>query len=763
MSINDLNCPIKEYSVDQLSIEGNLYAYLASGEIDLLLGNFTEYSEDFRIVVSYDSQPYYIVTTPGNQEVLAGLNVALAEISAANPNFGTERFEANFTDPTADILLDTEELAYVQKKTVTVAVPEGWHPLFCMTSQESIHDGVVPDILEKVESYTGLSFHYVYANSYMDAICMVKEGQTDILGFYLNSKERATEEGLALTASYASLNKIVVRNKASSYPDDGLVVGGIVEGRILPANVPAAEVKTYSDMDEALAAVNRGKIDFVYGLPNRIELEIRHSHLTNVVPVTLVNDISHVGFALTRPTDTKLLAVLNKAINSLDAEEKDDILNRNLVSLGVNQLSLTNFVYANPFLFAAILGIVLLIILAAVILIARSRMKAAAMRSNLEKAEASSRAKGEFLSRMSHEIRTPMNAVVGLADLTSMMEDIPEAAQLNLRKFRTFSQYMLSLINDILDMSRTDNGMLSIDGEAFSLEQVLQDLQSMMNGEASRHDLFFTVEKKFTHSALRGDAIRLRQVLVNLLSNAFKFIPGGGKVLLQVLETGSDEREADFTFRVIDSGVGIHPEDQERIFTSFEQLGGNSSKIQGTGLGLAICSSIVRLMGGELKVKSQPGEGSEFYFSVTLPFGEVVTEPEDKQEGQRLDGVEVLIAEDNDLNAEIAMELLKMQGAVAHRVKNGALAVKRLQKSRTGEFQIILMDVQMPEMNGLDATRAIRALDRPDAATIPIVAMTANTFQEDVDAAKKAGMNDFLTKPLDVARLYRVLQGLIDG
>ncbi|MBC8531736.1 ATP-binding protein [Gehongia tenuis] len=763
LSINNLNCPIKEYSVEQLSVKGNLYTYLASGEVDLLLGNFTEHSEDFRIVVSYDSQPYYIVTTPGNQEVLDGLNMALAEISAANPNFGTERFEANFTDPTPDILLDAEELAYVQtKKTVTVAVPEGWHPLFCMTSQESTHDGVVPDILKKVEAYTGLSFHYVYAKSYMDAIHMVQEGRADILGFYLDSEEHASEEGLALTASYASLNNIVVRNKASSYPDDGLV-GGIVEGRELPMNVPAAEVKTYSDMDEALAAVNRGKIDFVYGLPNRIELEIQHSYLNNVVPVTLVNDISHVGFALARPTDTKLLTILNKAINSLDAEEKDDILNRNLVSLGASQLSLMNFVYANPFLFAAILGVVLLIVLAAVILIARSRMKAAAMQSNLEKAEASSRAKGEFLSRMSHEIRTPMNAVVGLADLTSMMEDIPEAARANLRKLRTSSQYMLSLINDILDMSRIDNGMLSIADESFSLEQVLHDLQSMMSGEASRHDLSFTLEKKFTHGALRGDAVRLRQVLVNLLSNAFKFTPEGGKVLLEVLETGSDERGAAFTFRVVDSGMGIHPEDQERIFASFEQLGSNSSKSQGTGLGLAISSSIVRLMGEELKVKSQPGEGSEFYFSITLPFGEVVTEPEEKREGQRLDGVQVLIAEDNDLNAEIAMELLKMQGAVAHRAKNGALAVKRFEESRPGEFQIILMDVQMPEMNGLDATRAIRALDRPDAAVIPIVAMTANTFQEDVDAAKKAGMNDFLAKPLDVARLYRVLQGLING
>lgn len=761
LAINNLNCTIKEYSVDQLSEDGNLYGYLESGEIDLLLGNFTERGDSFRIVASYDSQPYYIVTTPGNREILDGLNMALDHITASNPDFGSERFDANFTDLTADILLDETEQKYIQeKKNISVAVPNGYHPLFCEDSEKPTHNGLVPDLLEQIGLYTGLSFTLVRTDSYIDAIRMVKEGQADVLAFYLDSEEHAAEQGLSVTASYASLNNIVVRNKVSNYPDEGLI-GGIVEGRQLPADVQTAEVREFSDIDKALAAVNRGEIDFAYGLPNQIELEIQHSHLYNLVPVTLVNDTSKVGFGLARPVDPTLLTILNKAINSMENDEKEALLNQNLVSIGANQLSLKDIIYTEPLTFAVILGGVLLIVVIAVVLIARARMRATVMKSNLEKAEASSKAKGEFLSRMSHEIRTPMNAVVGLADLTCMIDDVPENVRNNLIKLRTSSQYMLSLINDILDMSRIENGMLTIANEPFSLRQVLDDLQVMMGAEAQRRDLSFTMETEISHITLKGDAVRLRQVLVNLLSNAFKFTPTGGRILLWAKEIESSDQEATFTFRVIDSGVGIRPEDQQRIFASFEQLGTSSSKSQGTGLGLAISNSIVRLMDGELKVRSKPGEGSEFYFTVTLPLNEAEPETESNPDGHMLDGVQILMAEDNELNAEIAVELLKIQGASVCRVENGVLAVERFQQSMPGEFQIILMDVQMPEMNGLDATRAIRSLTRPDAASIPIVAMTANTFQEDADAAREVGMNGFLTKPLDVEHLYHVLHSFI--
>ena len=277
---------------------------------------------------------------------------------------------------------------------------------------------------------------------------------------------------------------------------------------------------------------------------------------------------------------------------------------------------------------------------------------------------------------------------------------------------------------------------------------------------------------------MTGDVIRLRQVLTNLLSNAFKFTPEGGTVILRVTEKpGPGEnavgesavgeqvvcenapcRSVVHEFQVIDTGVGIDLKDQTRIFDTFEQVGTNYAKSQGTGLGLPISYSIVQLMGGELRVKSEPGHGSEFYFTLTLPVGSPVFDGGSVNEShvgeEMLKEVRILLAEDNDLNAEIALQLLELKGAVVSRCENGRLAVERFKESDPGEFQVILMDIQMPEMNGLEATRAIRAMDRPDAAAIPIIAMTANVFKEDVDAAMEAGMSGFEGKPLDVEHLY---------
>lgn len=412
------------------------------------------------------------------------------------------------------------------------------------------------------------------------------------------------------------------------------------------------------------------------------------------------------------------------------------------------------------------LSLFLLLLVAAVLGVYRFRMRSAIIRSNLERAEAESRAKGEFLSRMSHELRTPMNAVVGLTDLTGMMEGVPDNVRENLSKLRSASHYMLDLINDILDMSRIDSGKLSLTSEPFSLERTLDELQAMMEPEAERRGVAYTLETEIVHGRLMGDAIRLRQVLTNLLSNAFKFTPSGGTVLLRVTEERANGERAAFTFRVIDSGVGVTPEDQRRIFESFEQVGTSQSRSQGTGLGLAISRSIVKKMGGELCVSSQPGKGSEFYFIVAMPVckHDIVSGRDGRQaEDKLLDGVKILLAEDNDLNAEIAEQLLEIQGAAVCRCRNGRQAVERFAESRDGAFDVILMDIQMPEMNGLEAARAIRALGRPDAADIPIVAMTANTFKEDVDAAAASGMNGFVPKPLDVNYLYRLLNHLLHG
>ena len=765
LQLNNLDCTLKYYTYDQIQETGNLNQFLESGEIDLLLGNSADAGDKFYVAASFDSQPHYIVTQPEDTETLAALNNALELIYEADPNFAEKIYEENFPNTSnINAVLSAEELDYVQsKKTVTVAMPYDWHPLYCLNNSDG-HNGFVPDVLQKISEYSGLKFEHVYYDSYADSIAAVQSGEADMLGFYLDSDEMAQEQKLALSSPYVDLNFILVRNKEVSYPAEGLT-GGVVEGLHIPESIAVENVVYYSDVTGALSDVNRGRLDYVYGISSRLESIIQQNNFVNLVQVNLVNENQDVNFALKSPAQAELLSILNKGINNLSSEEKSVINSRNMVSIGESRMTLSSIVYANPGLAITVVTVFLILVLIAVVIISRSRLHAVAMRNELEKAEADNRAKSEFLSRMSHEIRTPMNAIVGLTELTRNIENLPDKARENMGKIMSSSQYLLGLINDILDMSRIENGKMEITHEPFYIRAMLDEIESMLNSEAQRRGVRFTVEQALQSEMLLGDSIRLRQVIVNLLSNAFKFTPNGGDVTLYAVEDASSEKEARITFRVVDTGVGIAPEDQKRIFESFEQVGSSSARSQGTGLGLAISSHIVRLMGGELKLKSRPGEGSEFFFSVSLPLSDAlraaVETTEDGGDTQ-FHGVAILLAEDNDLNAEIALELLKARGAKVVRVANGREVVEAVENSEPGTFRAILMDIRMPEMDGLEATRRIRACAHPDGRKIPIIAMTANTFEEDRLAAEESGMNGFVAKPIDVEQLYRELHTILN-
>lgn len=380
LELNDIDCTLKYYNYDELMETGNLDRFLENGEVDLLLGNSVSSEDQFYIAATFDSQPHYIVTMPNNTEILDSLNIALSKIYEADPNFAKKLYEANF--PAAANLnpqLSASEKEYVNRRgAVTVAVPRDWHPMICLNNSDE-HEGLVADILKEISNYSGLQFSYIFCDTYAEALEKLQQGEADILGFYLGSGEDAIDQSLALTTPYAQLNSILVRNKESSYPSDGLV-GAVIEGRTSPGDIYAEKVVSYSNVEEALSDVNMGKVDFFYGISSHIESVIQKNNFTNLVQVNLINDSLEVSFALQSPVHPELFSILNKSLNNLSDEEKAAISNRNLISIGESRMTLLNIVYANPALAIAVVTTGLLLILIVVIIISRSRLHAVAMR-----------------------------------------------------------------------------------------------------------------------------------------------------------------------------------------------------------------------------------------------------------------------------------------------------------------------------------------------------------------------------------------------
>ena len=779
MAINGLYCNIRYYKQEDMVGKIGLYPYLAKGEIDLLLNNVAHISDSVRVVVAYDSQPYYIVTNPGNKEVLDGLNMALERILDANPNFAAERYAVNFPDRLVNIQLSDRDLEYVnERKTITVAVPENWYPLYCKETPLKNHTGIMADVLDEIKSFTGLRFSYVYAKNYADAIRLIQQGDADILGFFLGDENDAAQLGLALSASYVSANNIIVRNKACSYPAPGLV-GALVESQRFPSGISAEKIRSYPGIKEALAAVNSGEADFIYGLSSKMEQDISRYHFTNLAPVTLVNDQSAISFALPTPVDPDLLTVLNKAINNLSESERTVIRNRNLESIGVNEFSLTDFIYANPLQFMFIVMFVLSVLFTALLLAIGARMKATVIQGNLKRAEAANLAKSEFLSRMSHEIRTPMNGIVGMSTIAMQNIDNTDKIKDCLEKVIMSSKHLLALINDVLDMSKIESGKVELRHESFNFRAFLQDFENLYGEQAKSKGISYeTILASDLEVQIIGDSLRLNQVLSNLLSNALKFTPAKGMIKLRVSKTGEDQENVYLRFEVIDTGCGIAEENYDKIFESFEQENVDVTyKYGGTGLGLSIVKRFTGLMGGGIHVTSVQGSGSTF--TVDLPFGKI------KESGKptrfsdingRNDlakdcyavdydfkGKRILLVEDNELNWEIAEELIGVTGASVESAEDGVQAVEMFKESAEGYYDLILMDVQMPHMDGYEATRCIRALGRSDAQKVPIFAMTANAFAEDVQKSREAGMNAHISKPLDIRAVYKQMNRYLQG
>lgn len=379
-------------------------------------------------------------------------------------------------------------------------------------------------------------------------------------------------------------------------------------------------------------------------------------------------------------------------------------------------------------------------------------------RINQEELDLSAQAKSDFLARMSHEIRTPMNGIIGMTEIALKPEQSDERRVDCLNKVHASSLYLLDLLNGILDMTKIENDKMLLGDAPFSMSHVVEELNAVSAGRLAARNQKLVVDMRTQHDWFMGDALRLSQVLINLVGNAVKYSDDGGTITVTIEERSADTRTASVYFAVTDRGVGIAEEDIERIFAKFEQVNTTDARQQGTGLGLAISNRIVLMMGDRIRANSRLGHGSTFYFEIPLTIADAADKsPCADAEQVDFTGKRALVAEDNELNMEIIAYVLDDMGFTVDKTTNGQEAVDAFEQSPVGRYDIVLMDVMMPVMDGLTAAHRIRSLGRADAADVPIVATSANAFAEDVKRSLASGMNAHVSKPIDPEKLAKVL------
>jgi signal transduction histidine kinase/CheY-like chemotaxis protein len=376
------------------------------------------------------------------------------------------------------------------------------------------------------------------------------------------------------------------------------------------------------------------------------------------------------------------------------------------------------------------------------------------------RAEEASSAKSEFLSRMSHDIRTPINGIMGMTAIAMQYPDDEEKVVDCLKKIDSSSRHLLSLVNDVLDMSRIENGKTEISCEPMDILDTVEECASIIDGQLINRDIVLLSEfGGCSHTKILGDELHLKQIFINILGNAVKFTPEGGRIYFRAWETYSDEKSVKYHFEIEDTGIGMNPSFIDHIWEAFSQEdGGSRTTFKGTGLGMAITKKFVDMMDGTITVESRLDIGSKFTIELEFDIDKSQEHASEAQEGEMdISGLNVLLVEDNEINAEIAEVMLETRGVTTTLADNGKTGVEIFESNPPGTFDVILMDIMMPVMNGLEASRAIRAFDREDAKKIVIIAMTANAYDEDIRAALDAGMDAHVAKPIDMSKLIGLL------
>ncbi len=909
--------------------QSELTEALQAGEVDASVTGSLRRLENEWLLESFDASPFYVCVPRSRPDLMARIDQAIDAMDSSEPNWRNTLHAAYYsTDRTGSVVLNTEERAFLE------SLRDSGRPLRLLFRpdqapyaylQDGQARGVLPAIFEVVAQRLSLDYEFIPAATRDEYYELRRSGEADVVLDFAGDHYLAEEEGYKITDPYFQTNYArlmrddftgTVKTVAVEERSDGLQ--SYIESRYTED-----AVKRYGSVEDCVQAVLDGEVDaailYSHTAEQFVRNDVRNRLSSEVLGETSLSYAVDTGI----PNGHLLLSLLDKSVNSIDEKELDEIMAREIDAGRSTDMSLTAFLYRNPVYGIMVTALAFLFVFTVILLVIRTQnqrklAKKVALATGeleartqelslaLEAADAANKAKTTFLNNMSHDIRTPMNAIIGYTALTTTHLDNKERARDYLAKITQASNHLLSLINDVLDMSRIESGKITIEERPENLADILQGLRNIIQSDVhAKHLELFIDTVDVTDKEVFCDQLRLNQVLLNLTGNAIKFTPSGGMVAIRVTQKPSPRNgRAVYEFRVSDNGIGMSPEFVKTVFDPFtRERSSTVSGIQGTGLGMAITKNIVDMMGGTIGVESEKGRGTTFTVTLELRVvsGSRELKPIEELAGLRglvvdddmvccqsvskmlrqigmrgewtlsgreavartseaieladpfevyivdwsmpdMDGVEtvrqirkiigddspiilisaydwsdieqearaagvtgfvskplfvsdlhralenclghppaeeearnvvsaeecfegrrILLAEDNELNREIAEEILEEAGFVVECAENGQIACDMVGRSEPGYYDLILMDIQMPVMDGYDATRAIRAMENSALAGIPIIAMTANAFEEDREKAMEAGMNGHLPKPIDVDRMLSLLRTQLGG
>ena len=751
--------------IKQYGNERSLKQALDNGEIDIAATHSHTMYAGTRVIEKFSYNPYFFMTWKGNEEFMHRLNDAIVQLRIHEPEFSNYLSAKYFPSLLGEPLSKAERELVNKNEVYTIYYNTDIRPLAWYNEDTHSMEGTLVDACKQISKITGL---HLRVRPEWEKPEAEDNNTVKVVSHFTNfTVNPIFHDGTTDPVFLSNFNLFHRIRDNIDFNKDNYTIGYVGSRTLLndylKEQFPHARLIMYSNPEECLEKLSRGDVDMVYlniHIANNI-LAVKDLPNVQELPIDEIT----TGFSLVfqGPNAEILKSIVNKSIAKIDINELANVRVQSALT-AQKEFSLAKFIRENPLeaSFIAVMAMVVIISIVALITYAR------VMRSQREKVEKANHDRTDFFARMSHDMRTPMNGILGMLALSQKSSDLADI-HTNLAKAQDSGEYMLSLINDTLDLQKLESGKMELKYSIVSLEEYYASIYAMFQSMAkkSQVELRFNNINDDEKRYVKLDEIRVKQIFNNIISNAIKFTPVGGAVAvsMECLEVKANITKQRYTIR--DTGIGMSKEFMEKqLFSPYSQENNTmTSNSTGTGLGLAITKNLVDMMGGTIDVASEPGEGT--CFTIVLSFPVIPAEQAKKELSshknhtatvqENLKGRNLLLCEDNELNAEIATRLLEMAECQVTWAENGQIAVEMFEASALDEYDAILMDIRMPVMNGIEATKVIRSLSRQDAQTVPIIAMTANAYESDKEMSMEAGMNAHLAKPVEPQVLYETL------